>query len=47
MCVRMDERAVITPYRGLTAFMFRITNGRTNQLIELEAKVLFSRIEGA
>ena len=42
-----SDRAVITPYRGLTAFMFRITNGRTNQLIELEAKVLFSRIEGA
>jgi len=45
--VLFSERAVITPYRGMTAFMFRITNGRTNQLIELEAKVLFSRIEGS
>jgi inward rectifier potassium channel len=44
--VLFSDRAVITPYRGLTAFMFRITNGRTNQLIELEAKVLFSCIEG-
>ena len=45
--VLFSDRAVITPYRGMTAFMFRITNGRTNQLIELEAKVLFSRIEGS
>jgi inward rectifier potassium channel len=45
--VLFSDRAVITPYRGVTAFMFRITNGRTNQLIELEAKVLFSRIEGS
>lgn len=41
-----SERAVISPYRGFTAFMFRVTNGRSNQLVELEAKVLFSRIEG-
>ena len=27
--------------------MFRVTNGRTNQIVELEAKVLFSRIEGS
>jgi inward rectifier potassium channel len=44
--VLFSDRSVITPYRGVTAFMFRITNARTNQLIELEAKVLFSRIEG-
>ena len=31
----------------MTAFMFRVTNGRSNQLVELEAKVLFSRIEGS
>jgi inward rectifier potassium channel len=45
--VLFSKHAVITPYRGNTAFMFRITNGRSNQLVELEAKVLFSRIEGA
>jgi inward rectifier potassium channel len=27
--------------------MFRIANARSNQLVELEAKVLFSRIEGS
>jgi len=41
-----SSRAVITPYRGRTAFMFRVTNGRSNQLVELEAKVQYSRIEG-
>ncbi|HKO14673.1 MAG TPA: ion channel [Gemmatimonadaceae bacterium] len=41
-----SQRALITPYRGATALMFRITNGRRNQLVELEATVLFSRIEG-
>ncbi|HEY5062638.1 MAG TPA: hypothetical protein VII52_13950, partial [Gemmatimonadaceae bacterium] len=38
---------VITPYRGKTAFMFRISNGRSSQLVELEAKVQFSRIDGS
>lgn len=42
-----STRAVVAPYRGKTAFMFRVTNSRTNQLVELEAKVLFSRIEGS
>jgi inward rectifier potassium channel len=41
-----STRAVVAPYRGRHAFMFRVTNGRSNQLVELEAKVLFSRIEG-
>jgi inward rectifier potassium channel len=42
-----STRAVVSPYRGRQAFMFRVTNARSNQLVELEAKVLFSRIEGA
>ena len=45
--LRFSDRAVVTPYRGVTAFMFRVANARSNQLVELEAKVLFSRIEGA
>ena len=40
-------KAVVAPYRGKHAFMFRVSNARSNQLVELEAKVLFSRIEGA
>ncbi len=35
--------AVIAPYRGMKGFMFRIVNGRNNQLIEVEAKVMFAR----
>lgn len=45
--VLFSTRAVVAPYRGVHAFMFRVVNGRSNQLVELEAKVLFSRIEGA
>jgi len=41
-----SSRAVVAPYRNRQAFMFRVTNARSNQLVELEAKVLFSRIEG-
>jgi inward rectifier potassium channel len=42
-----SSRSVVAPYRGITAFMFRVTNGRSNQIVEIEAKVLFSRIEGS
>jgi len=41
-----SRHAVVAPYRGLTAFEFRIANRRRNQLVELEAKVLFSCLEG-
>jgi inward rectifier potassium channel len=44
--VLFSEVAVIGPYQGTTGFMFRITNARSNQLMELEAKVLFSRLDG-
>jgi inward rectifier potassium channel len=41
-----SSRAIVGPYRGKTGFMFRLTNVRANQLLELEAKVLFTRIKG-
>jgi len=37
--------AVIAPYGSGTAFEFRITNSRNNQLVEMEAQVLLSRFE--
>jgi inward rectifier potassium channel len=43
--VVFSKRAVVAPYRGRTGFMFRLVNGRSSQLIELDVKVLFSRIE--
>jgi inward rectifier potassium channel len=44
--ILFSDHAVVAPYHGKTGFMFRLTNRRENQLIELEAKVLFSRIKG-
>jgi inward rectifier potassium channel len=41
-----SDVAVISPYHGKKGFMFRITNARSNQLMELEAKVLFTRLDG-
>jgi inward rectifier potassium channel len=43
--ILFSDRAVITPYRGVTAFEFRIANARRNQIVELEAKALFARFE--
>ena len=40
-----SRMAVIAPYRGTTAFMFRIANARSNQIVELNCKVLFARFE--
>ncbi len=40
-----SENAIIAPYRGSTAFEFRIINGRQNQLINLEATVILTLFE--
>ncbi|MGI9035187.1 MAG: ion channel [Pyrinomonadaceae bacterium] len=37
--------AVIAPFQTKTAFMLRIVNSRNNQMIEVEAKIMFSRLE--
>lgn len=34
-----SENAIIAPYRGMSALMFRVTNMRRNQLIEVEIEV--------
>jgi len=38
-----SRNAVIAPYRGSRAFMFRIVNQRSTQLVQLEARVLLAR----
>ena len=43
--ILFSKYALIAPYRGITAFEFRIANARKNQIIELNAKVLFARFE--
>jgi inward rectifier potassium channel len=41
--VMFSRTAVVAPYRGIEGLMFRLVNGRSNQLIEVEAKVMFAR----
>ena len=43
--ILFSRSAVIAPYKNRTAFMFRITNARTNQLVELEAKVVLAKFD--
>src|SRR4051812_35095624 len=40
-----SERAVVAPFQGGKAFMFRVVNARNNQIIELKAKLIFTRFE--
>ena len=40
-----SERAVIAPFQGGQAFMFRVVNTHKNQIIELKATVIFTRFE--
>ena len=44
--MRFSQRGVVAPYRGATAFMFRFVNRRSNQLIEVEATVSLSYLDG-
>jgi inward rectifier potassium channel len=41
--ILFSRSALIAPYRGIEAFEFRIANRHKNELVELEAKVLYSR----
>ncbi|HVR39158.1 MAG TPA: ion channel, partial [Thermoanaerobaculia bacterium] len=41
--ILFSRNAIIAPYRGGRAFMFRIVNQRSNQIVELETKVLLAR----
>ena len=38
-----SRSAIIAPYRGITAFMFRIVNQRSNEIVELRTQVMLSR----
>jgi inward rectifier potassium channel len=33
---------VIAPYRGITAFMFRVVNQKSNEIVEMEGKVILA-----
>jgi inward rectifier potassium channel len=40
-----SERALVAPYGNGRAFMFRIMNGRDNELVEVQANLVLSRFE--
>jgi len=41
--IRFSDVALIAPYQGITAFMFRIANIRSNELLEVRPRVSLSR----
>ncbi|GAC1513895.1 MAG: ion channel [Gemmatimonadaceae bacterium] len=41
--IAYSRKALIAPYRGITAFEFRIANTRSNQIVDLSATVLMAR----
>ncbi|HKD86161.1 MAG TPA: ion channel [Terriglobales bacterium] len=43
--ILFSSHAVIAPYQGMNALEFRVANGRSNELIEVTAKVVLSRFE--
>ena len=43
--VLFSRHAVVAPYQGLSALEFRVANARSNELIEISAKVMLSRFE--
>jgi inward rectifier potassium channel len=40
-----SRHGLIAPYQNITAFQFRVANARSNELVEVSAKVLLSRFE--
>ncbi len=42
--ILFSEMAVIAPFQDKTAFMVRLVNARNNQMIEVEARITFSRL---
>lgn len=44
--IRFSDHAVVAPYRGTDAFMFRIANASRGDLVEASVRVMFSWIEG-
>lgn len=43
--VLFSSHAVVAPYQDITALEFRVANARSNELIEVSAKVIISRFE--
>ncbi|MGZ4778092.1 MAG: ion channel [Thermoanaerobaculia bacterium] len=41
--ILFSHNAIIAPYRGISALMFRVVNQSNSQLVDLEARVILSR----
>ena len=41
--ILFSENAIIAPYRDMSALMFRVVNQKSNQIVQLQAKVILSR----
>jgi len=44
--ITFSDNAVVAPFRGSRALMFRVANERRNQLTDVQARVILSRLEG-
>jgi len=40
-----SRHAIVAPYQGIKAFEFRVANRRRNQIVDLEARVVFARLD--
>jgi inward rectifier potassium channel len=43
--IRYSRQAILAPFRGATALMFRVINERSNQLTRVEAQAMLGRME--
>lgn len=43
--IRFSKHAIVAPYQGITGFMFRLTNARNTDLINVECELQLSRFE--
>ncbi len=43
--VRFSDQALIAPYQGISAFMFRLANARDSELFEVQAEVAVARLK--
>jgi inward rectifier potassium channel len=43
--ILFSKHAIIAPYRGITAFEFRVANARRNELVQVEARVMLTRFK--
>jgi inward rectifier potassium channel len=44
--ITFSDKAVVAPFRSGQALMFRVANERSNQLTDVHARVILSRLEG-